>query len=448
MFFRFTDFDYILTIGGNMAAPLAAAGALVKKYAKKKLMKLAKKYGPPVAGALLIAIIGSLIALASFFTVFTGGSSCGSGGTDLAILATNGPVNVGDKVPNPLRSGGTITITEEMMGNAQAIVRAGINYKPTRIPDRGIVIAIATTFPESGLINLKGGDRDSVGLFQQRPSQGWGSVQQILDPTFAANSFYRAMLAIPNWETRPPGDVAADVQRPAAQYRYKYALFVPIAAGLVTSILQAMGQSGPAINASVDENTVPSSFSLASANAAENSTLLALVTRMHEVFVPPPSTEAPAVSAAPGGDCAQLAGFDAINATGSEPGPNGTTVPIAEVPGIGKINATIAGQVTAMLAAARGDGVNLTGSAYRSHARQIQLRTINGCPDVWTASPSSCRVPTAIPGRSQHEVGLAIDFENCSYRSSACYIWLSGNADRFGLRNLPSEPWHWSTTGR
>ncbi len=111
------------------------------------------------------------------------------------------------------------------------------------------------------------------------------------------------------------------------------------------------------------------------------------------------------------------------------------------------VDASIADQVRSMLAAAAADGVTLTGSGWRDNARQIQLRSINGCPDVYSSPPSSCRVPTAIPGTSMHERGLAIDFDNCSYRGSACYIWLANNASRFGLYNLPSEPWHWSTTG-
>ena len=119
---------------------------------------------------------------------------------------------------------------------------------------------------------------------------------------------------------------------------------------------------------------------------------------------------------------------------------------LATVGGI-TVDASIASNVQSMLEAAAGDGTTLSGSGWRSNARQIQLRTINGCPDVWTSSPSSCRVPTAIPGTSMHERGLAIDFDNCSYRSSACYLWLANNASRFGFYNLPSEPWHWSVNG-
>ncbi len=119
---------------------------------------------------------------------------------------------------------------------------------------------------------------------------------------------------------------------------------------------------------------------------------------------------------------------------------------LATVGGI-TVDASIASNVQSMLEAAAGDGTSLSGSGWRSNDRQIQLRTINGCPDVWTSSPSSCRVPTAIPGTSMHERGLAIDFDNCSYRGSACYIWLANNASRFGFYNLPSEPWHWSVNG-
>jgi hypothetical protein len=129
-----------------------------------------------------------------------------------------------------------------------------------------------------------------------------------------------------------------------------------------------------------------------------------------------------------------------------EPSPTGP-ICVTEAAGF-TVNCSIAGQTAALVAAAAADGLHFTGSAYRSHQRQIELRSINGCPDVWTARPSSCRVPTAIPGNSMHEVGLAIDFANCGTRSTACYAWLARNAERFGFFNLPSEPWHWSVNGR
>lgn len=134
----------------------------------------------------------------------------------------------------------------------------------------------------------------------------------------------------------------------------------------------------------------------------------------------------------------------------SGPVPVPGNIPLATVGGI-TVYAGIADQLGAMLDAARGDGVQLSGSGYRDPQRQIELRRQN-CGSssyaVYQASPGSCSPPTARPGTSNHERGLAIDFANCSSRSTACYRWLAGNAAGFGFYNLPSEPWHWSTNGR
>lgn len=114
------------------------------------------------------------------------------------------------------------------------------------------------------------------------------------------------------------------------------------------------------------------------------------------------------------------------------------------------VASSIAGNVKSMLDAAAADGVMLCGGGYRSSDGQIQTR-INNCGSshyaIYEMPASQCRPPTARPGTSMHEQGLAIDFSNCSSRSSACFQWLAGNAASFGFRNLPSEPWHWSTTG-
>lgn len=124
---------------------------------------------------------------------------------------------------------------------------------------------------------------------------------------------------------------------------------------------------------------------------------------------------------------------------------------LVDVPGVGATNAQWSDQVRAMLAAAKADGVTLTGSSFRNRSQQIALRRAH-CGTSFYATyempASRCRPPTARPGTSQHELGLAIDFQRCSTRATQCYRWLSANAARFGIRNLPSEPWHWSTTGR
>jgi D-alanyl-D-alanine carboxypeptidase len=103
-----------------------------------------------------------------------------------------------------------------------------------------------------------------------------------------------------------------------------------------------------------------------------------------------------------------------------------------------------------MLDDAKAAGIVLSGGGFRTKERQIELRKINGCPDIWTAPASSCRVPTAIPGRSLHEIGLAVDITSGGRSLTAKspgFTWLAAHADEYGFVNFPVEPWHWSITG-
>jgi cell wall-associated NlpC family hydrolase len=105
----------------------------------------------------------------------------------------------------------------EQMGNAKTIVDVGTGRG---IPDQGIVIALMAAMTESGLRNLDHGDRDSLGLFQMRPSQGWGTPAQLTDPVYAANKFYDVLLTVPNWQGMTPGAAAQAVERSAFPDRY------------------------------------------------------------------------------------------------------------------------------------------------------------------------------------------------------------------------------------
>ena len=78
---------------------------------------------------------------------------------------------------------------------------------------RAASIAMATVYQETGIRNLDYGDRDSVGLFQQRPSQGWGTEEQLMDPYYATGKFYDALVRIDGWETADITEVAQQVQR-------------------------------------------------------------------------------------------------------------------------------------------------------------------------------------------------------------------------------------------
>jgi LAS superfamily LD-carboxypeptidase LdcB len=107
-----------------------------------------------------------------------------------------------------------------------------------------------------------------------------------------------------------------------------------------------------------------------------------------------------------------------------------------------------------MLAAAEADGIVLSGGGYRSPAEQIAVRRANCGTSyyaIYQMPPSQCSPPTAIPGTSMHEQGLAIDFTYggsiISSRSSPAFQWLAAHASTYGFFNLPSEPWHWSVNG-
>ncbi len=83
------------------------------------------------------------------------------------------------------------------------------------LPPRAATIALATAFQESKLRNLEHGDRDSIGLFQQRPSQGWGTRDQILDPYYSINRFYDALVKVDGYTEMEITDAAQEVQRSA-----------------------------------------------------------------------------------------------------------------------------------------------------------------------------------------------------------------------------------------
>ena len=119
------------------------------------------------------------------------------------------------------------------------------------------------------------------------------------------------------------------------------------------------------------------------------------------------------------------------------------------------VHSCIADSVRALYEYAKTEGVPLGGYGWRDNEKQIELR-ISHCGtsdyDIYEKPSGECSPPTAVPGRSRHERGLAIDFRynngGIGYRTHPGYIWLNENAARYGLINLPSEPWHWSTDGK
>jgi hypothetical protein len=119
----------------------------------------------------------------------------------------------------------------EQAGNAALITALAVKR---RLPARAATIALATAMQESKLYNLDYGDRDSVGLFQQRPSQGWGTREQVLDPVHAANAFYDALVKIDGYQSMEITKAAQKVQRSA--YPAAYAEHEPAARALASAL--------------------------------------------------------------------------------------------------------------------------------------------------------------------------------------------------------------------
>ena len=129
----------------------------------------------------------------------------------VAVLVDRGIGPLPDPEGCQVRAGGTVwDLTTEQARNATTITAVAVRRG---LPARAASIALATAYQESALRNLDGGDRDSVGLFQQRPSQGWGTVAQIRQPVYAANRFYDELVKVDGYQTMRITEAAQKVQR-------------------------------------------------------------------------------------------------------------------------------------------------------------------------------------------------------------------------------------------
>ncbi|MGB8993723.1 MAG: C40 family peptidase [Pseudonocardiaceae bacterium] len=180
-----------------------------------------------LVGLLVIGVLGGLIALAAISTLLGGvgsgdfifGAPCGS------VLATTDPREA------PRVAVRVSDLDAEQRAIVEQIIAIG---KQRRLPPRAWQIAIQAGMTESRLHNLPYGDRDSLGIFQMRPSQGWGSAAQVTDPIYEINKFYDKMLMVPGWETQRPGDSAQDIERSAFPARYHQ--WEPLAVNVIGAV--------------------------------------------------------------------------------------------------------------------------------------------------------------------------------------------------------------------
>jgi hypothetical protein len=133
-----------------------------------------------------------------------------------AVVRSGGPPQ-GSTCGVQSASGQTYVIDPAQAQNAAIIAAVAVRKV---LPDHAVTVALAAALQESKLTNLDHGDLDSVGLFQQRPSQGWGTRTQILDPAYAAGAFFDRLATVPDWQSMPVGAAAQAVQLSAVPGAY------------------------------------------------------------------------------------------------------------------------------------------------------------------------------------------------------------------------------------
>ncbi|MFC8230973.1 hypothetical protein [Streptomyces sp. NPDC057287] len=165
----------------------------------------------------VVAALAVLVALSGYLAVQYLSGHRG------APRCTVGPADGGE--------GRTYELTPDQAANAATVSAVGTTRG---LPERAVTIALATALQESALRNIDHGDRDSLGLFQQRPSQGWGTPEQIMDPVYASGKFYDHLAEVPGYSRLPLTVAAQKVQK--SGFPQAYAKHEPDAALLSAAL--------------------------------------------------------------------------------------------------------------------------------------------------------------------------------------------------------------------
>ncbi len=195
------------------------------------------KIGVMVA-VVAVVIVGVLAVTGVVSEVVLGGEqqAADSQFANTSCDAGLGPF-VGADVADGATAAGRLSTTQQ--STVSLIITIG---KQRNLPALAWQVAIQAGMQESGLRNLDFGDRDSLGIFQMRPSQGWGTVAQVTDPTYEVNKFFDVLTAIPGWQQERPGSAAQAVERSAFPLAYNN--WEAMAAFLVQHIGQVADPSG------------------------------------------------------------------------------------------------------------------------------------------------------------------------------------------------------------
>jgi hypothetical protein len=397
-----------------------------------------KKVGAAIAVVVVVAAL--LVAAAPIVGLMAGAAAT-------AGIASAFSEMVGTHCPStdPTITPGGITadsLTADQMSSARTIVSSAVGAIPDvtgtivdhSAQQRAAVIAIATAMQESHLTDLPGGDLDSVGLFQQRPSMGWGTVAQLTNPTFATDAFLLGsgsnpgLVNIPNWQTMPLTQAAQAVQKSA--YPNAYSVWESLATQVVGQVWSTAGS----IPVPADLTRQPEDADV-------------------RLDVPPAQTECDDTTtsgetAAGGHAPGPWGGFSNGNIPETDPNMCLVTFAPTSMKIVGKamyLRCDAEHALEALNAAYEADhggaSLKLT-DAYRS----VQGETTDKALEGDGAAPV---------GYSNHGWGLAVDVYNCGQKgdfTSPNYLWLKANAAAFGFVHPsymepggsgPFEPWHW-----
>jgi hypothetical protein len=422
-----------------MPAPLVvAAGKIAVSVLSTPTGR--KIVGGVIVAALIlpgVAVVGVGVAVAMSAAISgVGGGTTGDMQARCLTDATDSTGGGGTAVTALTAAQTTNALT--IIGVAKSIAIPGSN--PASVDadrERAAVIAIATSMQEAHLTNLSGGDRDSLGLFQQRPSMGWGTPAQIADPVYATTAFlYGAgtnggLVDVAGWQGLELTVASQAVQR--SGYPGAYAQWEAIAQATVTSSLA----TAPAIPVSptLDRPTLGTGTAVS-------------------------------VTLIPGGDASCGGGGSGSNSTGADTtgvyrtpaawgGYQNGQIPagaLCIIPWAGSylLRCDAVTALEALNAQYEADhaGASLgVSDAYRSYANQEAEKS------AWCLRGDCAAAAT--PGTSNHGLALAVDldgFGNLGDFSSPNYAWMKTHASAFGFLHPPFmdaggtdplEPWHW-----
>lgn len=182
------------------------------------------------AGSAAAAVFGLIVIVP---TVLLGDSGSQASLAGVAQQAANAG---GSCTYTPAAGGEAVAAGITLSASQLQIASAGVAVaKQRNLPGQAAIDILAAGMQESQLTNLSGGDRDSVGWLQQRPSQGWGTAAQIMDPVYAAGKFLDHLILVASWQNLPPAQAIQDVQ--ISSDGSLYAKWVPMATALAASLL-------------------------------------------------------------------------------------------------------------------------------------------------------------------------------------------------------------------